>query len=59
MLPLEKKRAEVNLANVRAGRLANELKVDELYEAIERIKKDIQISADKEAEIEQLLKEQG
>lgn len=56
MSPIEKKRMEVNLANVRAGRLANELKIDELCEAIDRIKKDIQIAADKEVELEQALK---
>lgn len=52
MTPLEVKRLEVQLANVRAARLANELKVDELLEVIERLKKDIQLSSDKETEIE-------
>jgi hypothetical protein len=58
-MSLERKRAEVNLANIRAGRLANELKIDELHEAIERIKKDVQIAKDKEAEIEQSLSDKG
>lgn len=56
MSPLEVKRLEVQLANVRAGRMALELKIDEFAEAAERIRKDIQISLDREAVLEQQIK---
>lgn len=55
MTSLERLTAESNLANVKASRLANQLKVAQLEDAIERIKKDVQVSLDKEAEIEQQL----
>lgn len=55
-MSLEIKRLEVQLANVKASRLNNELKVDELLEAIERMKKDIQVSLDKETELENQIK---
>lgn len=55
MTSLERLTAESNLANVKAARLSNQLKVAQLEDAIERIKKDIQVSLDKEAEIEQKL----
>lgn len=50
------KRIQVQLAHVRAARLANELKVEELQEAVSRIQNDIQISLDKEAELEAQMK---
>lgn len=59
MTELEKLRTEVNLCNVQAARKANQLKVMELKEAIARIEKDIQVSLDKEQEIEQTLRDKG
>jgi hypothetical protein len=55
-MSLDLKRLQVQLANVRAARLANELKVDELREAIERIEKDIQVSLAKETDLETQIK---
>ena len=56
-MSLEIKRLEVQLANVQAARLNNELRIDELSEQIEKIKKDIQISLDKEAELIKIINE--
>ncbi len=58
-MSIEVKKLQVQLANVRAARLANELKVDEMHEAIVRIEKDIQISVAKEAELETQIAEKG
>jgi hypothetical protein len=55
-MSLDLKRLQVQAANVKAARLANELKVDELLEAIERIKKDIQVSLDRESDLETQIK---
>lgn len=56
-MSLEIKRLEVQLANVKAARLSNELRIDELSEQIERIKKDIEVSLAKEMELENIIKE--
>lgn len=58
-MSLEAKRIEVQLANVRAARLNNELRVEELLEVIEKLKKDIQISLEKENELQQTYKEKN
>lgn len=58
MTALEKKRLEVNFANVRAARLANELKIAELKDVILRLEKDIEISLSKEADLTEQLKKE-
>lgn len=55
-MSLEVKRLEVQLANVKAARMANELRVDELLESVERLKKDLEISMTKEVELEDIIK---
>ncbi len=50
-MSIEIKKLEVQLANVKAARLGNELKIDELGEVIAKLKKDVQISLSKEDEL--------
>lgn len=56
-MSLEYKKLEAQLAGVRAARLANEVKVYELSDAIERINKDIQVSLEREADLEKQMSE--
>ena len=44
---VELKRLESQLANVRAGRISNELRVEELKSHIEQLEADIKISLEK------------
>lgn len=54
-MSIEVKRLEVQLVGVTHARMMNELKVQELGEAIERLNKDIQISLAKETELTQAI----
>jgi CII-binding regulator of phage lambda lysogenization HflD len=50
---IQKKKASAELARVVAARLEMEVKLCELEEAIERIKKEINIQSQKEEELKQ------
>lgn len=50
---IQKKKISAELARVVAARLEMEVKLCELEEAIERIKKEIEIQAKKEEELQQ------
>lgn len=50
---IQKKKASAELARVIAARLEMEVKLAELEEAIERIKKEISIQSQKEEELKQ------
>jgi len=50
---IQKKKASAELARVTAARLEMEVKLAELEEAIERIKKEINIQTQKEEELKQ------
>lgn len=52
-LEIQKKKASAELARVIAARLEMEVKLCELEEAMERIKKEIDIQAKKEEELKQ------
>lgn len=56
-MSLELKKLELQLAQVAVARQANEVRVLELMENIDRINNDIQLSKNKEQEIEKLIKE--
>lgn len=56
-MSLEIRKLELQLAQVAVARQANEVRVLELQEAIERIEKDIDISKAKEAELDKQIKD--
>jgi len=57
MSPLEKKKAEAELARVFAARMDMEVRLAELEEATIRIQKDVNIQLIKEEEIKQKLQQ--
>lgn len=59
MSPLDKKKLEVELSQVKAGRESMELKIMEREDEIERIKGQIQVQDTRIQEIEAKLEEKG
>lgn len=57
MSPLEKKKAEAELARVFAARMDMEVRLAELEEATTRIQKDVSIQLVKEEELKQKLQQ--
>lgn len=53
MSPIDKRRKQVQLQQVKAARMDLELRIDERLEEIERIKENIKIQIEKEKSLEQ------
>ncbi len=56
-MSLEIRKLELQLAQVAVARQANEVRILEMQDAIDRIQKDIEISKAKEAELDKQVKE--